>query len=318
MGKQGEEAGAYPLALEERLRAHVEALAGQIGARHVGRPEALARARDYIATRLKEFGYEVARQDFTAPDPAGREVAVCNLVAELAGAEPKEPEVLLLGAHYDSAPNPAGNPGADDNASAVAGLLEAARLLRASPKPPRRMVCLVAFVNEEAPFFRTPQMGSAVYARDARARGERLYLAVILEMIGYFSAAPGSQRYDALGPELGGLAASLYPSTADFAAALGNAASQGRINEFVRAFRAHSPLPLHTSPGVPVMDQAIEQLCLSDNMAFWAEGYPALMLGDLAFVRNPHYHQPTDTPETLDYRRMAELTRGVVGALGEL
>ena len=173
---------------EARLRAHVAALAGTIGERHILRPRALGAAADYIEAGWRTQGYAPERE----PVPAGGAMPV-NLVATRPGRGRAE-DILLIGAHYDTV---RGSPGADDNASGVAGLLELSRAF--ADLEPGLTVRFVAFTNEEAPFFRSGQQGSAVHAKAARARGERIALMISLEMLGFYDDRPGSQRYPPLG-----------------------------------------------------------------------------------------------------------------------
>ena len=170
---------------EARLRAHVAALAGTIGERHIFRPRTLDAAADYVEAEWRDQGYAPGREAFAAGG------ATCaNIVATLPGRGRSADEVLLVGAHYDTV---RGSPGADDNASGVAGLLELSRAVAAGPAP-ALTVRFVAFANKEPPFFLTGQQGSAVHAAAARARGERIALMVSLEMLGFYDDRPGSQR----------------------------------------------------------------------------------------------------------------------------
>ena len=211
-------------------------------------------------------------------------------------------EVLLIGAHYDTV---RGSPGADDNASGVAGLLEVSRALAALE--PALTVRFVAFANEEPPFFGTARQGSAVHARAARSRGERVALMVSLEMLGYYDVRPGSQRYP---PPFGWF----YPDRGDFLGFVGDLRSRRAMRRAAAAFRAGSGLPLETCatfrwvPGVG----------WSDHAAFWRYGYRAFMATDTAFHRNPWYHTAGDTPETLDYVRFAAAVQGLAACFATL
>jgi Zn-dependent M28 family amino/carboxypeptidase len=278
------------------LRAHVEHLAGSLGERHVRRPQALDAARDYVARVWQEQGYRVERQAYLAHG-----IPVANLEVTL-GAHEHTEGVIVVGAHYDSAP---GTPGADDNASGVAALLELSRLL--GGLEPRRTLRLVAFVNEEPPFFMTEQMGSAVYARRMKERGDDVYLMLSLEMLGYYRDEPGSQRYPPLFRHF-------YPDRGNFIGLVSNLASRRRLGELARAFREASDFPCEhaaTFGWVPGIWQ-------SDHVSFWQRGYAAAMVTDTAYYRNPHYHQASDTPDQLDYERLAAVTRGLAGALERL
>jgi hypothetical protein len=283
-------------AIERRLRAHVGELAGTIGARHVGRYDALLAAANYVRARLEEAGGRLDVQEFHVDG-----LAVQNVELEHAGDGPRD-GALLLGAHYDSVPQ---CPGANDNASGVAALLELARLSAALPTA--RPVRFVAFVNEEPPFFMTPSMGSVVYARRARQRGERLTGMFSLETVGCYLDEPGTQQYPAPFQWF-------YPSTGNFLAMVSNFGSAGLLRRAARAFRAHTTLPLESAPA----PASIPGIGWSDHWSFWQEGYRALMVTDTAPYRYPYYHTPGDTPERLDYARLARAVTGLLGVVAAL
>jgi Zn-dependent M28 family amino/carboxypeptidase len=269
------------------------ALAGHIGERHIWRPAALHAAEALIARELGALGYPVVRQTYVA-----RGVESSNLKVSIPGG-PRASEIVLVGAHYDTV---LGSPGADDNASGVAGLIEIARALRKSR--PARTVELVAFVNEEPPFFYFGEMGSRVYARAARHRGDDIRVMLSLEMIGCYSDAAGSQAYP---PLLGWF----YPDAGNFIAFVSNLRSRGVLRQAVSAFKAACDFPAEqlASPAI------VPGVSWSDQLSFWREGYPGLMVTDTAFYRYPHYHQSTDTPDRLDYVRMARVVEGLAAAV---
>jgi hypothetical protein len=290
-----------PLSAEQRLiqdnlRSHVDMLAGRIGERNVWHPEALAAAADYIRATLEGLGYAVQAQPFPSEG-----VEVANLEIELPG-ESVPREIIVLGAHYDSA---AGTPGANDNASGVAALLEIARLLAGNRYA--RSVRLVAFANEEPPFFYTDAMGSAVYAERARQRGEHIEAMLALETIGWYTDRPASQRY----PFPFSL---LYPDTGNFIGFVGNLPSRGLVRRALAAFRAATAFP---SEGVAAPG-GMEGVHWSDHWSFWQAGYPAIMITDTALFRYPHYHAATDTPDRLDYPSLARVTRGLAEVVAGL
>ncbi len=297
------EPGENERELVERLRLHVDRLAGLIGPRHVGRPAALAASATLIERELTGTGYEVERHTYAVGN-----MEVANLVAtlEAPSTSRRRNEIVVLGAHYDTTP---ATPGADDNASAVAVLLEVARLL--SGLQPRRTIRFVAFPCEEAPHFHSGEMGSQFYASQCQARNEQIIGMLCLEMVGYYSTLPGSQRVPSAIPKFLRWA---FPRRGDFLAAVGNLRSWRLLWEFRRGFKGAVRFPLF-SIGLP---EAIHDIRRSDNSSFWDHGYPALMLTDTSYLRNPHYHQLTDTPETLDYDRMAEVTIGVAGGAARL
>ena len=276
--------------IHDRLKGHVEMLAGQIGERNVWNPEALARAAEYIRNTLQEHGYEVRIQAFESQG-----LTVQNLEVELTGASAPG-EIVVIGAHYDSVP---GGPGANDNGSGVAALLEIARLM--ADRTPARTVRLVAFVNEEQPFSYSEEMGSRVYAERSRTRGEQVTAMMSLETIGYYSEQAGSQQY----PFPFSL---FYPDTGNFLGFVGNLASWRLVRQAVGAFRASTAFP---SEGVAA-PEGVTGVGWSDHWPFWRAGYPAIMVTDTAPFRYPHYHRETDTPEKLDYIRFARVTRGLV------
>ena len=257
---------------ESRLRAHVEALAGTIGERHLLRPHALAAAADYIDAAWRAQGYVPERETFTADG-----VDCANLVITRPG---RFDEILLIGAHYDTV---RGSPGADDNASGVAGLLELSRAFTAVT--PSVTVRFVAFTNEEPPFFFTRQQGSVVHARAARARGERIALMISLEMLGYYDDRPGSQHYPPLFHWF-------YPDRGDFLGFVGDLRSRTLMRKAAAAFRTASELPLETCATL----RWIPGVGSSDHAPFWRQGYRAFMVTDTAYHRNPYYHTAGDVP----------------------
>lgn len=284
--------------LEARLRRHVDVLAGLIGPRHLGKPKTIEAAIGYLVKELEIAGHTVEKQPYSV----GAAQTATNLVVEISGARP-EAGIVVLGAHYDTVWC---TPGADDNASAVAVLIEAARLLyRAKP---RRTIRLVAFACEEPPYCYTEEMGSKVYAARCRQRGERIVGMLCLEMVGFYTEALGGQRVP---PGIPRWLRWVFPKRGDFLAAVGNLRSWRLVWQFRRGFKRATRFPLF-----PIaLPELIQEIRRSDNSSFWDQGYPALMLTDTSFLRNPHYHQATDTPETLDYGRMVEVTRGVAGAV---
>jgi hypothetical protein len=283
--------------LRDRLRGHVWTLAAEIGERNLWRPHALHASARYIEERLRGWGYDVGSQDLIV---AGH--AVRNIEAELPGYRLPD-EIVLLGAHYDSV---AGSPGANDNATGAAALLELARLLAGTRI--ERTVRFVAFVNEEPPFFQTEAMGSRNYARRARERGEQVVAMLSLETIGYFSDAEGSQWYAFPFNLLS------YPRTANFIGFVGNVASRGLVRRSVESFRRHAGFPAESvaAPGW------LMGIGWSDHWSFWKEGYPAIMVTDTALFRYRHYHTIADTPDKIDYARMACVTAGIARVVVDL
>lgn len=283
-------------ALEHRLRAHVTMLAGDIGERSDATYAAVTRAGAYLETVFGELGYQVRSHPYTARGRAYR-----NLEVEIQGVV-RPDEIVVVGGHYDTA---VGAPGADDNASGVAGVLELAREFAGSR--PARTLRFLVFANEEPPSFPTADMGSRHYADSAAARGDQIVAMLSIESIGYYDDAPGSQRY----PFPLNLA---YPNRGDFIGFVSNLKSRPLVRQAIAAFRAHAQFPTQGAaapwwvPGV----------WWSDHWAFWRHGYLAIMITDTAPYRNVFYHTADDTPETLDYPRMARVVDGLTWVVREL
>jgi Zn-dependent M28 family amino/carboxypeptidase len=283
-----------PLSYDEseiaaRLSADVKYLSQTIGERSLSRPESLTAVTDYVHNSLQRAGYTVTEQTYLA---TGRPVK--NLEAILSGGEATA-GVVIIGAHYDSV---AGTVGADDNATGVAATLALAQLLRGSK--PRRTIRFVLFVNEEPPYFQTDTMGSLVYARQLQRDHVAVSAMISLEMLGFYSDAPGTQKY----PPVLGL---LYPSRGDFIGFVGNPESRDLLHRSLRKFRESTSYPSEGLsapadwPGVG----------WSDHWSFWQEHYPAIMITDTALFRNPYYHTPFDTADRVDFAKMARVVGGV-------
>lgn len=267
-----------------RMNADVIMLAEEIGERNRRRYLALMAAEKFIVESLAAIGYEPARETYEVDD-----IAVSNIVAELMGE--KSEEIIVIGAHYDSAP---GTPGANDNASAVAGLLELARMLKKCKPIPT--VRFVAFVNEEPPYSFTELMGSRIHAIGARKRNEKIIAMLCLECLGVYSDEKRSQLYP---PPL----ERFFPDTANFITFVSNIVSYPLLRKCIKEFRKTTKFPSEALAA----PESIEGISWSDHWSFWKEGYPAIMITDTAFFRYKHYHIPTDTAEKLDYERMARV-----------
>jgi Zn-dependent M28 family amino/carboxypeptidase len=272
----------------------VTELALGIGYRTYLDAERLEKAESFIERQFLDAGYSVTRQTFEF-----RGSRYANLVAELAGSA-SPARVLVVGAHYDTVRT---TPGADDNASGVAGMLALARMLRGTR--PARTVRFVAFALEEPPVYRTRNMASYHYASSLAERGEELDGMICLEMIGCFLDAKGSQHYPL--PFMG----LKFPDRGNFIAMVGNLTSKGFTEGIARSFREATDLPVVTL-NAPAFVIGID---FSDHWSFHKFGYRAFMVTDTAFYRNVHYHAPTDLPETLDYGRMAKVVEGLKGAI---
>ena len=281
-------------ALADRLRRHVQAIASR--EHNVWTAPALEMAAQYIERTLSEQGHAVAVQRFRYQSSEVR-----NIEVEIAGGASAS-EIIVVGAHYDSI---AGATGANDNGSGVAAVLELARLMRGAQL--ERSVRFVAFVNEEPPFYRTGEMGSQYYARRSRERGENVVAMLSLETIGYYSDRGGSQRY----PFPLGL---FYPASGNFVAFVSKLGSRRLLPPAVGAVRPPAEFP---SEGVAA-PAFIPGVDWSDHWSFWQQGYPALMVTDTALYRYPWYHSVQDTPDKIDYERLARVVTGLGGMLEEL
>lgn len=283
-------------AVSEALRRNVEKLAGEIGRRSVYQPKALKAAADFIESSFRDVGHTVSRQTFTAQNEP-----CANIEAEIRGDSHPE-EIVVIGAHYDSV---MWSPGADDNASGVAALLALAHATAAAK--PARTMRFVAFVNEEPPFFKAEGMGSLAYARRCRERGENVVAMISLESLGIYSDAPKSQSY----PFPIGL---FYPSRGDFVAFVSRTTDRRLVQQCLASFRRHTQFP---SEGA-ALPGALPGIDWSDHWAFWQAGYPAIMVTDTAPFRANDYHQESDTPEKLDYDRLARVVTGLEKVVQEL
>ncbi len=274
-----------------RLRRHVDFLTVTASPRDANHLENLDRAAAYIRDHFSRTGARVADQAF---EVRGR--SYHNVIASFG---PERGPVLIVGAHYDSFGEFGINPGADDNASGTAGLLELARLLDGRPlNNPGYRIDLVAYANEEPPYFGSPWMGSAVHAKSLR--GQDVRGMICLEMIGYFTETQPAPSW---------LFRFLYPDRGDFIAVAGRWADRGLTRNVKRAMRSAGAVPVvsFTAPRSAGLDG-------SDQVSYWDLGIPAVMITDTSFVRNPNYHTPGDTAATLDYKRMAGVVDGVLGA----
>jgi len=284
------------------LRRHVEFLSEINPPRNHRNLASLEKAVQYIRRELNPRTKEIRLQEYTV---SGR--LYKNVIANFGPRDATTPDaatpdadLIVVGAHYDSCGD---TPGADDNASGVASLLLLAERL-AQNSSLRYRYELVFYSLEEPPYFRTEHMGSAVHARDLKARGVRVKFMLSLETMGYFSDRKGSQSYP---PVLGWF----YPSEGNFIALVGRRADGALIKNLAEPFRRHSTVPLITL-AAPSFVQGID---FSDQLNYWEAGYTAAMLTDTAFLRNHNYHELTDMPGTLDYPRLAQVVEGIYAAL---
>lgn len=275
--------------LATRLKGHVHAVASE--PHNVAHPEALERSALYIERSLAAIGYEVARQPF---DTDGQKVRNIEAVIEPTG--PDSP-TLVVGAHYDSYSDA---PGANDNGTGTAAVIELARLLADLRGKSALRIRLVLFVNEEPPHFRTERMGSLVYARRLKRSGERILGMFSLETLGFYSDAPHSQHYPSP-------LDMLYPDKGDFVAFVGQTSSRAFVRRTIGSFRDLTPFPSvgGAAPGI------MQGIGWSDHWSFEQVGIPALMVTDTAPFRYPHYHSPQDTPDKVDHERLARIVSGL-------
>jgi Zn-dependent M28 family amino/carboxypeptidase len=275
----------------ERLSRNLQIIAGErspfIGERH------LAAVENFIKAEFENYGLDVESDSLSY---AGE--TFHNIIARL--RPPGSDPLIIIGAHFDSV---VGTPGADDNASGVAVLLETARLLSQIALATQVLFC--AFNLEEL-----NMIGSAAFARKLKAAGKKVTAMISLEMVGYTDSRPGSQMLPV------GLSR-FYPDRGDFIALIGNWRSNALLRKFAAGMRQVANLPVETL-SVPGKGMLIPAVRLSDHAPFWDLGYPALMITDTSFYRNPHYHGRTDTLDTLDMDFMAKVCEGVVRAISAL
>lgn len=283
--------------LPSYLRMIVTRLSGEIGVRFYQDMGRMEKTEKYISGELASFGYPVTKQSFKFENRTYH-----NVIAELTGRDPAA-GILVIGAHYDSVRT---TPGADDNASGVAGLLGIAKLL--SGKPLGRTVRFVAFALEEPPVYRSKNMASYHYAKSLHDKKEKVHGMICLEMLGYFSDREGSQHYPLPFMKL------KFPKAGNYIAMVGNRGSRKFTETVAGSFKEATDLPCVTL-NAPAIVVGID---FSDHWSFGKFDYPAFMVTDTAFYRNPNYHGPTDLPDTLDYTRMAKVVEGLVGGVEKM
>ena len=291
------EPNAEELLLQDNLVSHVEVLAQTIGERNVWQYDNLLNAADYIEGQFLSSGLKLRSISYEA---SGKNVR--NIEAEIRGTG-ESPEVIVVGAHYDSL---VGTLGANDNASGVAVLLELARLCSAGEY--RKTIRFVAFVNEEPPFFKSPSMGSLIYAQQLQERGDRVGAMIALETVGYFTDEPLSQKFPLP------LLRLFYPRQGNFLAFVGNYRSGGLLRTCVSSFRKNAELP---SEGI-IAPGWLLGVDWSDHWSFWRAGIPAIMVTDTALFRYPFYHTTSDTPDKLNYEALTKVASGLLTVIEEL
>jgi hypothetical protein len=278
-----------------RLKADVSFLTGLPGGRNYRNLKALNEAADYILDVFKNSGAE----DFYEQEYFIEGVRYRNIIARFG---PLSGPVIVVGAHYDVY---GPFPGADDNASGTAGLLELARLLGQLKPQLKYPVELVAYTLEEPPFFSTQYMGSFIHAKSLQDERAKVKMMISLEMIGYFSDKKGSQDFPM------GFLKLFYPSRGNIIVVVGDFKNFRPVRKVRRKMRAGSDIKVRTINA----PRWIEGIDFSDHRNYWHFGYDAVMVTNTAFYRNKNYHQPTDTKETLNYSKMAEVLRGVYNVI---
>ncbi|MFH2044248.1 MAG: M28 family peptidase [Pseudomonadota bacterium] len=277
----------------DNLKQTVQYLSSMSPARSFSYPESLENSAQYISQKFIEYGLEPKSQKFE----------VSGYVYEniIASAGPKEGERIIVGAHFDVCGD---QPGADDNASAVAGLLEIARFAKKHESKLPYRVDFVAYNLEEPPFFGTENMGSYFHAKSLHDNNIKIRGMICLEMIGFFSDKEKSQTYPV------GLMRLFYPGTGDFICVVSNYGSSSLAKQLSLHLKA-------TSVNVETLKapSIITGVDFSDHRNYWHFGYDAVMITDTAFYRNPNYHQTSDTIDTLDFTRMKEVVKGVCWSL---
>jgi hypothetical protein len=262
-------------------------------ARNYVNTQSLNRVADYIAAAFESYGLDVSRQRFHAANNEYQNI--------IAGLGPEDASRIVVGAHYDVCGD---QPGADDNASGIAGVLEAARVLSQYATQLTHRIEFVAYALEEPPFYRTRLMGSYIHARSLHTNEVPVTGMICLEMIGYYSSVKGSQQVPFAPLKL------MYPSRGDFIGVVGNFGS-GNFVKSVQKHMQHADIGVHRLIGPSI----IPGVDFSDHLNYWKFGYKAAMITDTAFYRNPHYHASTDTIDTLDFEKMKEVVKGICWAI---
>ena len=274
--------------MSERLQQHVYHLSVNIGERSAGLPTKLNETADYIQKEFESYGYIPTNRVFGEDN-------FRNIEVDLYGRD-KIDEILVIGAHYDTRWL---TPGADDNASGIAGLLEIARSISGKRFP--RTIRFIAFANEEVPSYRREEMGSMASAKRSYSRTEIIAGMISLEMIGYYSDEPGTQRYPRIFRRF-------YPEEGNFIAFISNLSSRDFQLRAISYFRE---LEIFPSEGIALPEWTERNIRRSDHASYWYYDYPAIMVTDTANYRNRNYHRSSDRYDTLDYDSMARVVEGL-------
>ena len=306
---------AQPTAEAQNLRSHVTMLAEVIGKRNASderQIRALKRAERYIETFWSQLGYDIVRNKYVIgkdSNPgygAARGKKFANLEVNHEGSLRPE-EIILVGAHYDSAST---TPGANDNGSGIAMLLELSRQIKDVKTD--RTIRFVAFANEEPPFFKQRDMGSARYAKAASLKHENIVMMISLETLGNIKSTNCVQRKDFLTPEEG----SAYPDTCDFILFVSNNSTKEQLERALPSFKQHSAIEAFSVSFEDSKALNANGISWSDHWSFWTEGYPAIMVTDTAPMREPNtYHKENDTPINVSYEALVEVKKGLFAVL---
>lgn len=275
--------------LSENLADHVAVLGAKPN--NIQHFSELEKTATYIESHLSAIGYEVIKHPFSVGETEVRNIEV------VVSPKNKDAPTLVIGGHYDSYGKA---PGANDNGSGSAAVLELARLLQNLASKSELRIRLTLFVNEEPPYFKTEYMGSAVYANALAETDEELVGMFSLETMGYFSDRPSSQKFPF---PLG----AFYPSKGNFIAFVGDSSARSFVRSSVKEFRKSAKFPSEGGTA-PAFIQGIDW---SDHRSFSAIGVPALMITDTAAFRYPHYHSRRDTPDKVDTGKLARVVAGL-------
>jgi Zn-dependent M28 family amino/carboxypeptidase len=284
------------ITLQKSLQQDIRKIAVEIGARNVGQHDKLNATRDFLITSLTQSGYKVKQQAYKVKGKS-----YSNLEVERVGTETPN-EIIVIGGHYDSA---YASPGANDNGTGAAATLELARIF--AQKDTKRTIRFVEFTNEEPPFFWTENMGSLVYAKQIKQHQEEIVAMLSLETMGYFSDATDSQKYP---PPLN----LLYPNQGNFIGFIGNLNSGDLVRRAIASFRRHVQFP---SEGA-ALPGWMSGVGWSDHWSFWEQGYPGIMVTDTAPYRYPHYHTLDDTPDKINFDKLARVVSGLINVISDL
>ena len=278
----------------KRMFNDVEILTSVNPPRNYENPDSLNEIAGYIHDELARFDCKVKFQPYQVQG-----IEYKNVIASFGDGPGKR---IIVGAHYDVYGD---YPGADDNASAVAGLLETARLINGNNLKLKYPVDFVAYTLEEPPFFDTEFMGSAVHARFLHDNNIPIKLMICFEMIGYYSDRPNSQEFPLPGLSL------MYPDKGNFIAVVGKFSQRKTVKRVKELMSKHSKINVYPV-AIPFLDALAG---LSDQKSYWKYNYPAVMINDTSFFRNPNYHSETDTIETLNFEKMGEVVKGAYGTI---